>query len=152
MRHALAYIDSRGRKRLDLLRIVGHQTDGIEADHRQHARGDAVQPLVAFEAEPLVRLDGVESLILQAIGAEFVDEADAAALLGEIKQDAAAGSRNRGQRFAKLRAAIATQRSQKVARETLRMEARENRTAARRIADDDREMLRFTRAGAKRDN
>ena len=55
----------------------------------QHLDAHAVVPLVGLEAEPLVGFDRVEPLVLQFVGADLVRQADAAALLVEIQQDAA---------------------------------------------------------------
>ena len=41
--------------------------------------------LVILEAEPEVGVDGVEALVLQRIGAQLVDQADAAPLLAQIE-------------------------------------------------------------------
>ena len=101
----------------------------------QHARGDAVEPLVAFETQAPVRFERIESLILQTIGAQLVDETDAAPLLRQIEQHAASGLRDGRNRFAQLNAAIAVQRAQEIAGETFRVDARQNRPIARRIAD-----------------
>ena len=94
-----------------------------EAEEVQHARGDAVEPLVGLEAQTLVGLEGVEALVLQAVGAQLVHQPDAAAFLREIEQHAAARlARWRAIGAAQLIAAIAFERAQKIAGEAFRMQ------------------------------
>ena len=80
-----------------------------EAELAQHLGGRQIDPLVGVEAELLVGVDRIEPGILQLIGAQLVDEADAAALLREVQQHAAARRGDRGDRAAQLVAAIAAQ-------------------------------------------
>ncbi len=90
MGHALGDGDAGSLKRRHLVGVVGHQAHGFVAQQRKHFGGDAIKTFVGLEAQALIGLDRIEALILQAIGAQLVDEADAAAFLREIKQDAAA--------------------------------------------------------------
>ena len=71
---------------------------------RQHPRRDREVALVVLEAEPEIGVDRVEALVLQRIGAQLVDQADAAPLLPQIEQDAPAGRGDR--RAARRRAAV----------------------------------------------
>src|SRR6185369_14092366 len=105
----------------------------------EHLGGGGEDALVGFEAEALVRLDGVEALVLQFIGLELVDEADAAAFLREIEQYACAMLADDADGAAYLIAAIAFERAQQVAGETFRMQAHENGTRRLRLADDQRQ-------------
>ena len=50
----------------DLLRVVREEADLREAQVDEDLRADAVVAQVRREAEDLVRLDGVEALVLQA--------------------------------------------------------------------------------------
>ena len=108
---------------------------------------------VGVEAELFVGLEGVEALVLQGVGAQLVDQSDAAAFLGEIKDDAGAHRANMAHRAAQLIAAIAPQAADQIAGETLRMQPHHHRLARRqRFADDDRQMLGAAVAGAKGDD
>src|SRR5205823_11023611 len=103
------------------------------------------------EAELLVGVDRVEPGVLQLVGAQFVDQANAAALLREVEQDAAGGFGDCRDRTAQLVAAIAPQAGQKIARETFGMEPHEHRFSGGGGADQDRKMLGAAIAWAERD-
>ena len=83
---------------------------------RQNLDAHAVVALIGLEAEALVGLDRVEPFVLQLVGADLVGEADAAAFLVEIEQDAAALPR----------------RSIRIAGVELRRRSRSGSSAARR--------------------
>ncbi len=106
----------------DLARVVGHQLDRLHAERVQHVGGDAVVALVVAEAQGLVGLDGVEAVVLQLVGADLVGQADAAALLAQVEQDAVRHRRELAQGGLQLVAAVAAQRADDVAGEALRVE------------------------------
>ena len=72
----------------ELPRVVRQQPHRADADVAQDLGADAVVPLVRLEAEVLVRLHRIESLILQCIGADLVRETDAPSLLIQVEQHA----------------------------------------------------------------
>ncbi len=94
-------------------------------------------PLVGLEAQSLIGVDGVEALVLEAIGSQLVDQADAAALLRQIEQHAAARFFDGVDGAAQLLAAIAFERAQEVAGEARRMQPRQDGLGRRRRVDDD---------------
>src|SRR5215203_2485685 len=67
-----------------LARIVRQQAHRTDPEILQDLDADAVVALIGLETEPLVRLDGVESLILQLVGANLVGQPDSPPLLVEI--------------------------------------------------------------------
>jgi len=67
----------------------------------------------------LAHPDRVEALILQAIGAQLVDEADAAAFLRKIEQHAASGLRDQFDGAAQLIATVALERMKQITGKTL---------------------------------
>ena len=77
----------------------------------------------------------------QAVGAQLVDQADAAPLLREVDQQAVSVLRDLRDGAAQLVAAIAAQASQEVAGEAFGVQPRQHRAIARRLADDDGKML-----------
>ena len=79
--------------------------------------------------------------VLELVGAQLVDEADAAAFLGEVEQHAATRGGDRGDGALQLLAAIAAEARQHVAGEAFGMEPHEH--AAGRVGrpDQDRQML-----------
>ena len=82
MGHPLAHLDALLDQPLDLHRIVGQQAHAPDAEMAQHDRGGLERALVGLEAELPVGIQGVEALVLQLVGAQLVDQADAAALVG----------------------------------------------------------------------
>ena len=95
-------------------------------------RADAVVAQVGGQAELEVRVDGVEPLLLQLVGAQLVQQADAAALLREVEQHAAALLLDHRERRLELLAAVAAQRVEDVAGEALGVHAHEHVLGARR--------------------
>jgi len=73
-------------------------------------------------AEGQVCLHGIQALILQAVGADLVREPNAAALLAQIQHQASFHLADRFERRFELVAAIAAQRSKRVACQTFRMQ------------------------------
>lgn len=151
VRHPFHHHDALGRERRDLFGIVRQEPDGFVSEERQHARGNCVKALVRLETQSLVGLDRIESLVLQAIRPELVDQSDAAAFLGEIKQNTSPCRGNRLDRAAQLRAAIAFQRPQKIARKALRMQADQHRPISWWRADHNRVMFGTSIRGTKGD-
>ena len=127
MRDPLGDADAVALKRRDFIRVVGHQPHRAETQLAQHFRSREVHTLVGVEAELLIRVERVEPGILQLIGPELVDEADAPALLRQIEQHAVARSRDRGDRAAQLVTAIAAQAGEQIAGKTLRMQSHQDR-------------------------
>src|SRR3546814_17727894 len=85
----------------------------------EHSRRDGKIPCINGKAESNIGVDGVETLVLQRIGAQLVDKADAASLLTEVQEYAPACLGDLLQRLMKLRTAIAFDLSQNVAGQTL---------------------------------
>src|SRR4051812_41652837 len=77
-RHPLDYAHPRRLQPLYLAGIVGEQPDVLLAEPAEHGGGNGEVALVVAEAEAQVRIDRVEALVLERIGAQLVDEADAA--------------------------------------------------------------------------
>ena len=104
-------------------------------------RADPVVAKVGRKAELQVRVDGVEPVLLELVGAQLVEQPDPAALLREIEQDAGALALDHRQRRLELLAAIAAQRVEDVARQALGVDAHEHVVAARDVALDHRHVV-----------
>ena len=79
-------------------------------------------------AEALIRFDGVQAfLLLQLIGAELRQQADAAALLAHIEHDASSLLFNHHHCCMKLILAITSKRTQRIAGKAFRMYAYQHR-------------------------
>ena len=79
----------------------------MDAEVYQHLRASAVVAQVRGEAQFAVGFNGVVTLILQGVGADFVGKPDAAPFLTHVKQRAAPFFFNLAQGRAKLAAAVA---------------------------------------------
>ena len=112
----------------------------LDAEVGEDAGGRGVVARVGGQAEREVGVDGVEAALLQAVGAELVDEADAAALVTAHVDDDAAVLLDRVERRLELRAALALERVERLAGQALGVHAHERRVLEE-LARDDREVV-----------
>ena len=105
-----------------------------EPEVHEDLRADAVVAQVRRKAELEVRVDRVEPLLLQLVRAQLVEEADPAALLGEVEQHAAALLLDLAQGVLELLAAVAALRVEHVARQALGVHAHEHVLVACNVA------------------
>ena len=110
----------------DLSRVVRHQLNAPDAEDLQHLRRRFVVPWVCREPEGLVRLHGVEALVLEVIRGDLVREPDPATLLREVQEHTPGRASDSPQRRPQLFPAIAPQRGERVPRETLGMKPHED--------------------------
>src|SRR5256712_354444 len=87
-RDAFRYVDAVRAEFLDLRGVVRHQLNRCHAKHSEHARGTLVTPEVRGEAKDAICVDGVETVVLEVVRRDLVDDPDAPSLLGEVQQDA----------------------------------------------------------------
>ena len=104
---------------VELPRVVREDADRGQPEVGEDLVADAVVARVGREAELDVRLDRVEALLLQLVGAELVQQPDPAPLLGHVEEHAAALARDLRERLLELLAAVAAQRVEDVAGEAL---------------------------------
>ena len=88
-----------------------------QAQVLEDLQADAVVAQVGAVAQGQVGLDGVEPLVLEVVGADLLDQADAAALLGQVDQGADALVADHLQGHVELVAAVAPERVEQVAGE-----------------------------------
>src|SRR6185295_4441766 len=119
-----------------LARSVGHQAHAADSQVAQDLGADAVIALVGPEAQALVGLDRVVSLLLQLVGAQLVHQADAAALLEEVEEDAVALLLDLLERAVELGAAVAAGGVEDVAGQALAVDADEDRHFGIDLAHD----------------
>ncbi len=134
-RNALDHVDPEALERRKLLGVVAEQADTDGAKVAKNVRAGDVVPRVSGEAERLVCLDGVESLLLERVGSYLVEQADAAAFLAQIHEHAGSVLRDRAKRCGELRPAVAPQGPEDVAGETLRVNSDERRLGALNVAE-----------------
>ena len=114
---ALGHDDSGAFEGGDFLRIVGQQADAVQVEVTQDVAGHLVVPQVSFKAEFDVGLHGVEAVVLQFVGAEFVEQADAAAFLVLINDQSTTFGGDQVESEFELGTAIAAQAMKHVAGE-----------------------------------
>ena len=133
-RQALGDVDAAVAHGLQFFRIVGQQAHGSDAEMIVNVLGDGKVAGIDRQAERKVGFDGVHALILQGVGADFVDQADAAAFLAQIDDNAAAFGLHRAHGSLKLGAAVAFLRCQRVAGQAFGVDAREHGGAVAPVA------------------
>jgi hypothetical protein len=126
--HALDYFYASPLQRLDLLRIIREQAHLAYAERPKYLAGEGKVALVGLEAQPLIRLDGVQTGILQLVRLQLCHKADATTLLLFVNKDPSALVADHRQRHLKLLSAIATQRMKNVTREALRVNPHQRRS------------------------
>ena len=80
---------------------------------------------VRFKSELPVGLNGIEPLVLQLVGLQFINQADAAAFLREVEHDSGRLLRNLAQGKLQLRPAIAALGREHISCKALRVDAHE---------------------------
>jgi len=83
-------VDAGGLQGGYFFRIVRDEADGRDLEVLQDFGGELEVAIVGLIAELLVGFDRVEALVLEFVGAELGHEADAAAFLVFVEQDAGA--------------------------------------------------------------
>ena len=146
-RNALGDFHAGGFELPDFVGIVREQADGLHAEGFESVGGKFVVARIVGKAELAIGFDGVEAGILKFIGFELVDEADSAAFLREIENNASFGFGDGFQREFELGAAVAALRGEYVTGETLRMDPDERGLRAGEIAVANRDgFFAFVRA------
>src|SRR5208283_3194015 len=103
------------------------QPDLADTEEAYDRGRQSVVAQVRRKAELHIRFHRVETVILQLVGTELVHQADAAAFLVFVDQQAAPTLDNLVERQFQLRAAIAAQAVQHIAGQTLRVYANQGR-------------------------
>src|SRR5438034_10418484 len=125
----------------DLPRIVRHQADAADAEDPQHRRRELVWPRGGGEAEGLVRLDRVESVVLEVVRGDLVRDPNPPPFLGEVEEDAPRGLADPPEGRVELLPAIAPPGAEDVPREALRVDADEDVPGPRDAPLDESDVL-----------
>ena len=136
---------------VSLLRVVREDADRRQPEVGEDLDADPVLARVGGEAELEVRLDRVEALLLQLVGLQLVQQADAAALLRHVEEHAALLGADPRERELELLAAVAAQRVEDVAGEALGVDAHEHVLLALDLAADERDVVLAGQRLAERD-
>ena len=114
--------------------IVGEEMNFSEAEIGEDLSADTVFAEVGLVAEFEIGVDGVITLLLESVGANFGGEANAAAFLAHVKEDAFAGVGDSFHGLAQLAAAVATQGSEGVAGQAFAVDADKGGLAVGEVA------------------
>ena len=90
-----------------LARVVGQDPDGRQPEVGEDLVADPPLARVRRKPEREVGLDGVEPVRLQLVGPKLVQEADPAALLAHVQDDAVSLRLDAGERLLELISAVA---------------------------------------------
>src|SRR5262245_55648085 len=102
--------------------VVRHEPQTADTEIAEHFETKFVISVICFKTQMLVRLNRVHSLVLlKLVGAEFVDQADAAAFLQLINQNSASLFSDGTLGKLELIAAIAPAGVENISCQTLRM-------------------------------
>src|SRR5207244_12995904 len=112
----------------DLPGVVCQQPNLPDAEIDENLSADAIVPQVRRVAEPAVGLDGVDLfLLLELVGAELGEQADAASFLTHVQDHALARLADLLQGTVELRAALAEQAVEGIAGQALAVDANQHR-------------------------
>ena len=128
--------------------VVGEEADFLEAEVDEDLGTDAVFAEVGVVAEFEVGVDGVVALFLEFVGADFSGEADAAAFLAHVEEDAFAGVGDSFHSLAQLAAAVATLGAEDVAGEAFAVDADEGGLAVGEVAAGEGKVVNAVDGGA----
>jgi len=140
-RNAFRHLDTVRAELLDLRGVVRHELDRRHPEDPKHAGGTLVTPQIRREAEDSVRIDRVETVVLEVIRRDLVHDTDAAALLGEVQEDALRGSPDSLHRGIELLAAVAPLRTEDIARHAFGVEAHKDIGLPRDVPFHERHVL-----------
>jgi len=109
-RNALNDLDPLTTQALDLVRIVGHQTDFRNAEILQYLGTETVGALIGLKAQLQVGFHGINSAILKLVSIDFIQQSNAPSFLHLIDKNAGTCSFNLGQCLLQLLTTFAFQR------------------------------------------
>src|SRR6266540_798980 len=125
----------------DLLRVVREDSNRREPEIGEDLVADPVFAHVGRETELEVGLDGVHPVLLELVGLQLVEKADAPALLRHVEEYAALLGADPRERLLELLAAVAAERVEDVSGQTLGVDADEDILLALDVALDERDVV-----------
>ena len=108
-RHPLLHLQAIAAEAGDLAGVVGEQPQPVDAEVGEDLCADAVVAQIRREAKPLIGFNGVEPGFLEAVGLQFVDQADAPPFLTQINDHSLAFRFDLAQGRLQLGTAVAAQ-------------------------------------------
>src|SRR6185369_17762161 len=128
--------------------IIGNDPYLAKPDVEENLRALPVVAQIDRQTELLVCFDRIRALILQRVGANLVDDADAATFLLLVDDCSPAFLLNHLHRPVELATAIAFGRAKNVAGQTLRVDANERRDIASHLSFKEDNKFFLSREGA----
>ena len=125
-REAFGDVDAGLLQGVDFFGVVGEQADAADAEVVVDFFGEGEVARVDGQAEGEIGFHGVHAFVLQGVGADFVDEPDAAPFLAQVHNHAAPFGGNGLHGGFELGAAVAFLREEGVAGEAFGVDAGEN--------------------------
>jgi hypothetical protein len=136
----LAHANSGAFEGRDFVGIVREKANLPDAKGAKDLGRHEEFALVGLKTKALIGLDGIETAVLQGVGLEFRHQSNSAAFLLLIDQNARTFLGDHGERHFQLLPAIATQGTEDVSGEALRVNSNQRRTALD-IAHDQRNRI-----------
>ena len=84
-RNTLGDLQAEFLELVDLVRIIGQDAHSLDTELAQNLRTDEVLAFIAGKAQCQIGIKRIQSLLLQFIGAKFVDQTDSAAFLTQAE-------------------------------------------------------------------
>ena len=134
-------LDAQSAQLLDLVGVVGHQPDRLDAELGEHRRGHVVAARVVGKPEDAVGVHGVGPLGLESVSADLVGEPDAPPLLAQVEDRALAAPGDFGLGSLELLLAVALHRAEHLARQAFAVDSNRDRPLSADRAGDDRDRL-----------
>ena len=107
----------------------------------QHGLTHTVIADISTKTQALVRFYGIGTLILQVIGADLIQQANAPAFLAQIQHHATASLCDRAQCFFQLKTTVTAHAEQGIASQALRVRAQQHGFTTRNVTHGQRQML-----------
>src|SRR5207247_7572806 len=83
-RDAFRHVDTVRAELFDFRGVVRHELDRRHPEDPEHAGGTLVTPKIRREAEDSVRVDRVETVVLEVVCGALVNDTDAAYVMGLV--------------------------------------------------------------------
>ena len=125
--NALDHLNSSAFESLDLVGIIREQPHACHAESLENSTWKREVAMVRLESQALIRLHGVETLVLQFVSLQLGHQADTASFLLFIDENPCTFFGDHRQREFELLPAVAAQRVKDVSSEALRVHADQRR-------------------------
>ena len=82
--HPILHLQAIAAQARNLARVIGDQPQAMDPQVAEDLGADAVVAQVGSKAKPFIGFHRVQSTILEAVGPQFINQADAPALLAQV--------------------------------------------------------------------